>query len=245
MTETALFVTCLVDQFLPRVGEAAVRLLEEAGCQVAFPEAQTCCGQPAWNAGHRELARPLARRHVEIFEPYDAVVSVSGSCTSMARIFNAHLFEDEPSWQERARELGKRTFELTEFLVDRGFESSARFNGRVAYHPSCHLLRELGVDEAPRALLSGIAGLELVELADSSACCGFGGAFSVKFGELSSAILADKLRAVEASGAELVTASDAGCLLHIGGGLARRGSDIRTLHVAELLAGFDPVAGSL
>ncbi len=237
MTATALFVTCLVDQFLPRVGEAAVRLLEQAGCQVAFPEAQTCCGQPAWNAGHRELARPLARRFVEIFEPYEAVVCVSGSCTSMARIFNTHVFEEEPTWQERARELGKRTFELTEFLAARDFESSARVDARVAYHPSCHLLRELGVDEAPRALLAGVVGLELVELDDSSTCCGFGGAFSVKFGELSSAILADKLRAVEASGAEVLTASDAGCLLQIGGGLSRRGSEIRTLHVAELLAG--------
>ncbi len=237
MTATALFVTCLVDQFLPRVGEAAVRLLEEAGCRVAFPEAQTCCGQPAWNAGHAEVARPLARRLVEIFEPYDAVVCVSGSCTSMARVFNAHLFEHEPVWQERASELGKRTFELTEFLADRGFESSARVEARVAYHPSCHLLRELGVDEAPRALLAGIAGVELVELDDSATCCGFGGAFSVKFGELSSAILRDKLRAVEASGAELLTAADAGCLIHIAGGLSRAGSGIRTHHVAELLAG--------
>ncbi len=245
MTATALFVTCLVDQFLPRVGEAAVRLLETAGCRVAFPEAQTCCGQPAWNAGHPELARPLARRLVEIFEPYDAVVCVSGSCTSMARVWNAHLFEGEPVWQERASELSNRTFELTEFLAERGFESSARIDARVAYQPSCHLLRELGVDEAPRALLAGVEGLELVELGDAAACCGFGGAFSVKFGELSSAILSDKLRAVEASGAELLTAADAGCLLQLGGCLSRTGSKIRTLHVAELLAGFEPLAGSV
>ena len=235
---TALFVTCLVDQLFPRVGEAAVKLLEQAGCSVAFPEAQTCCGQPAFNAGYRDAALPLARRFVEIFEPYDAVVSVSGSCVSMTRVFSPGLFEDDPVLSERSRALAKRTFELTEYLDSRGFQPRARFEGRVAYHPSCHLLRELGVDRAPRELLSRVEGLELVDLQDGAACCGFGGAFSVKFPELSSAILDDKLRAVEASGAVMLTAADAGCLMQIGGGLTRNGSRVRTGHVAELLAGL-------
>lgn len=237
MSSTALFVTCLVDQFFPRVGEAAVRLLEQAGCRVDFPEAQTCCGQPAFNAGFPDLARPLARRFVEIFEPYDSVVCVSGSCTSMARVFVQHLLGDDV-WAERARALAKRTFELTEYLDTVGFQSGARFDGRVAYHPSCHLLRELGIDRAPRALLAGVRGLELVDLDDGAACCGFGGAFSVEFGELSAAILADKLAAIESSGAALVSAADAGCLMQIGGGLTRRGSQVRAVHVAELLAGL-------
>ena len=238
MTSTALFVTCLVDQFFPRVGEAAVQLLEEAGCRVEFPEAQTCCGQPAFNMGYRDEARSLARRFVEIFEPYEAIVSPSGSCASMARVFAPQLFDDEPSWRERARDLAKRTFELTEYLDARGLQPSARFEGQVVYHPSCHLLRELDVDRAPRALLSRVTGLELVNLEDATECCGFGGAFSVKFPELSSAILDSKLRAVEESGAQVLTASDAGCLMQIGGGLARRGSEVRVLHVAELLAGM-------
>lgn len=237
MTTTALFVTCLVDQFFPSVGEAAVELLEEAGCQVDFPEAQTCCGQPVFNSGYREEARPLARRMVEIFEPYDAVVSLSGSCASMLRVFTPRLFENEPRWRERASALGKRTFELSEFLAAREFRPRARFEGRVAYHPSCHLLRELGVDRAPRALLSRVGGLELVELADAESCCGFGGTFSVKFPELSSAILDDKLLAVAESGAEVLAASDVGCIMQMRGGLARRGSRVRVLHVAELLAG--------
>jgi L-lactate dehydrogenase complex protein LldE len=238
VTSTALFVTCLVDQFFPRVGEAAVQLLEEVGCRVEFPEAQTCCGQPAFNMGYRDEARSLARRFLEIFEPYEAIVSPSGSCASMARVFAPQLFDDEPSWSVRARDLAKRTFELTEYLDARGLRPSARFEGQVVYHPSCHLLRELDVDRAPRALLSRVTGLELVNLEGATECCGFGGAFSVKFPELSSAILDSKLHAVEESGAEVLTAADAGCLMQIGGGLARRGSQVRVLHLAELLAGM-------
>jgi L-lactate dehydrogenase complex protein LldE len=235
---TGLFVTCLVDQFLPRVGEAAVGLLEAAGCRVAFPEAQTCCGQPLANGGYPDVARGLARRFVEIFEPFDQVVTPSGSCAAMARVFVPKLLAGEPGWSARAAALAGRSFELTEFLDRRGFApATAGFAGRVAYHPSCHLLRELGVDAAPRRLLGRLPGIELVELPDAARCCGFGGAFSVKFPELSGAMLADKLAAIEASGAQVVTACDAGCLLHLGGGLARWGSRVRALHVAELLAG--------
>jgi L-lactate dehydrogenase complex protein LldE len=236
-TRVALFVTCLVDQLRPEVGEAAVSLLEEAGCEVEFPAAQTCCGQPLFNMGFRHEARPLARRMLEIFESYDAVVSPSGSCVSMQRCFAPGLFEGEPETQERARDLAGRTFELSEFLAGRGFRPKAVFRGRVAYHPSCHLLRELGVDAAPRALLSEVEGLELVELDDEARCCGFGGAFSVKLPDLSSAMAEDKLAAIERSGADVVTASDLGCLIHLGGALARRGANTRAIHLAELLAG--------
>ena len=238
MSATALFVTCLVDQLFPRVGEAAVRLLEESGCRVEFPEAQTCCGQPAWNLGYRDEARPLARRLVEIFEPYEAVVTPSGSCASMVRVFAPDLLQGDGTWGHRAAALAARTFELSEYLDRVGFEPSGGFAGRVAYHASCHLLRELGVDAAPRRLLERVAGLELVELADATRCCGFGGSFSVKLGELSSSILEDKLAAVEASGADVVTASDTGCLMQIGGALSRRGSRVRAVHIAELLAGM-------
>jgi L-lactate dehydrogenase complex protein LldE len=238
----ALFVTCLVDQLHPRVAEAAVALLEAAGCSVDFPADQTCCGQPCFNMGFRDEARPLMRRMVEIFEPYEAVVTPSGSCASMLRHFGVGLFDDDPPMQERARGLARRTFELSEYLDVRGFEPAAEFRGRVAYHPSCHLLRELGVDAAPRRLLSRVTGLDLVELDDGARCCGFGGAFSMKLPELSSAIAADKLAAIERSGADLVTASDVGCLMHLGGALTRKGARTRVVHLAELLAGMaEPV----
>ncbi|MBW2272254.1 MAG: (Fe-S)-binding protein [Deltaproteobacteria bacterium] len=233
----ALFVTCLVDQLYPRVGEATVSLLEEAGCSVEFPADQTCCGQPCFNLGHRDEARSLVRRMVELFEPYETVVSPSGSCVSMLRCSGPGLFADEPQMQERARVVAGRTFELSEYLAGRGFRPSAVFRGRVAYHSSCHLLRELGVAGAPRDLLSQVEGLELVELDDEARCCGFGGAFSVELPELSSAMAADKLAAIERSGADVVTASDVGCLMQLGGALTRRGARTRAVHLAELLAG--------
>jgi L-lactate dehydrogenase complex protein LldE len=237
MGSTALFVTCLVDQLYPAVGDASVRLLEQAGSTVAFPEAQTCCGQPLCNSGFRASADRLARRFVEIFEPYEEVVTPSGSCASMVRLFSTDLFRDSPSWRDRAEALGRRTFELSDFLDRRDFRPQARFEGRVAYHPSCHTLRDLGVDAAPRRLLQRVESLQLVELEEESRCCGFGGTFAVRFPELSSAILEEKLHALEASGADVVTATDMGCLMHLAGALSRRGSPVRVLHLAELLAG--------
>jgi len=237
MTTAALFVTCLVDQLFPWVGEASVRLLEEAGCRVVFPAAQTCCGQPVFNLGHRAEARRLARRFVETFEPYDVVIAPSGSCSSMTRVFALDLLTDEVAWRSRAESLAARSYELSEFLWARDFRPSARFDGRVAYHASCHLLRELGVVDAPKALLARVAGLDLVPLTDAERCCGFGGAFSVEQPDLSMAILDAKLAALEASGAEVVTASDTGCLMHMAGALRRRGSRLRAVHLAELLAG--------
>jgi L-lactate dehydrogenase complex protein LldE len=234
---TALFVTCLVDQFFPDVGEATARLIERCGRRVVFPRAQTCCGQPASNMGYRAEARRLARRFVEIFEPFDEIVTPSGSCASMVRVHFPELFHGEPEWEERSRRLAERTFELTEFLAARGFTAEdCRFRGKVTCHDSCHLTRELGVREPPRALLRQVPGLELVEMEDAGVCCGFGGAFSVKMPELSAAMLDDKLGAAEATGADVLTAADCGCLMHLGGALKRRGSRLRVLHVAEILS---------
>ncbi len=247
---TALFVTCLVDQFFPEVGEAAVRLLEGCDRRVEFPAAQTCCGQPAFNMGHGGEARRLAKRMIEIFEPYDEVVAPSGSCASMVRVHFPELLHGEADWHSRAQRLAARVFELTEFLHREGYDaSSARFSGRVAYHASCHLLRELGVREAPRALLRQVPGLELVELENAEVCCGFGGAFSAKMPELSGAMLDAKLKAAEASGATVLTATDCGCLMHLGGALQRRRSVppesgerhlVEVRHVATILAGEAP-----
>jgi L-lactate dehydrogenase complex protein LldE len=229
----------LVDQFFPEVGEASVRLLEQLGRPVAFPEEQTCCGQPAFNMGYRDEARRLARRFIEVFEPYDAIVAPSGSCVSMVRKFYAELFESEPHWQDRARRLGQRVFELTEFLHKNGFEPRSRFQGKVTYHASCHLLRELGIRNQPRELLAHLPGVELIEMEGAEICCGFGGAFSVKMPGLSEAMLNDKLAWAEATGADVLTATDCGCLMHLGGALRRRGSSLRAIHIAEILAGED------
>ncbi len=246
---TALFVTCLVDQFFPGVGEAAVRLLEASGRQVEFPVAQTCCGQPAYNMGHAGEARLLAKRMIEIFEPYDEVVAPSGSCVSMVRVHFPELLHGEAEWHERARRLAARTYELTELLHREGYDASgARFAGKVAYHASCHLLRELGVRDPPRALLRQVRDLELVELEGAEVCCGFGGAFAAKMPELSGAMLDAKLKAAEASGADVLTATDCGCLMHLGGALERRHSvppeggrrnTVEVRHIAEILAGED------
>ncbi len=234
---TALFITCLVDEFFPEVGEASVFCLAGVGCRPEFPQAQTCCGQPAFNMGYREEARRLARRFIEIFEPYEVIVAPSGSCTAMVRVFYPELFEGEPDWKKRAEELSSRVFELTEFLSKKGFRSEGAHGlGKVTYHDSCHLLRELGVHQQPRELLHGVKGLELVELEGANVCCGFGGAFSVKMPELSEAILNDKLRALEASGADVLTATDCGCLMHLDGTLKRRKSRLRAVHVARVLA---------
>ncbi len=235
--KTALFVTCLVDQLFPEVGEAAVSLLESCGRRVEFPMAQTCCGQPAFNMGHGDEARRLAKRMIEIFEPYDEVVAPSGSCVSMVRVHFSELLHDDAEWLPRAQSLAAKVFELTEFLHREGFEASgARFDGRVAYHASCHLLRELRIQQQPRELLREVEDLELVELEGADVCCGFGGAFSAKMPELSGAMLDAKLKAVEASGASALTATDCGCLMHLGGALQQRGSRLEVRHIAEILA---------
>lgn len=235
----SLFCTCLVDQLWPSVATSAVAVLRAAGCEVSFDARQTCCGQPAFNSGYRDDARALARRFVAIFEESDAgaVVAPSGSCVAMVRHF-ADLFEDEPDWRRRAVAVADRTHELGAFLVNvLGVERvGAAFRGRVAYHDPCHALRDLGVHDEPRRLLAGVDGVELVELPDAGACCGFGGTFSVKYPEVSVAIVDRRLEAAERAGVRAVVSADASCLMQIGGRLSRLGSGVRAMHLAEVLA---------
>jgi L-lactate dehydrogenase complex protein LldE len=233
-----LFVTCIIDTLYPETGEAVVRVLEKAGVNVSFPPGQTCCGQPAFNAGLRQQARKMAIQTIRAFEGYTGPVIVpSGSCASMIRHYYAELFEGDSKWLPPALALSKRTYEFSEFLVDElGItDLGARFNGRMTYHSSCHLLRGLGVDRQPRALLTAIRNAELVELPDTGDCCGFGGVFSIEHPEISSAILDRKISNLETSGASVVVSCDAGCVTNINGGLHRQHKSQRAVHIADLL----------
>jgi len=235
-----LFVTCLVDLMRPSIGFAALRLLERPGVEVVVPRSQTCCGQPAYNGGDRADAIALARKFVSEFEVFDAVVAPSGSCAGMVRTHYVELLGDDPAWRARAEALAAKTWELTQFLVDvLGVETvPGRFDGTVTYHDSCAGLRELGVKAQPRALLAKVAGLALVEMAECETCCGFGGTFSVKFGEISTRLADDKCKHVEAAGADALVLGDLGCMLNIEGRLRRRNhASTQVLHVAEVLAG--------
>lgn len=234
----ALFVTCLVDHLFPDVGDAAVAVLRRAGVDITFPREQTCCGQVAFNDGFWPQARAMAVRFVETFEPSGAIITPSGSCAAMVREFYPRLFRDDPVLAARAAALAHRTYELSEYLVTvLGWDDArARFPHRVVYHPSCHGLRALGIGEQPLRLLRRVAGLELRPLRNAEECCGFGGMFAVKYAALSSAMLDAKIAAIEESAAEFVTATDVSCLMHIDGGLRRRGSAVRTIHLAEILA---------
>ena len=234
----ALFVTCLVDAAFPDVGRAVVALLERLGHEVVFPPAQTCCGQMHVNTGYRREALPLVRHHVEVFEPYDVIVTPSGSCAGAVRHQHADVARDDPGLAAAAREVAGRTHELSELLVDvLGVEDvGAYFPHRVTYHPTCHSLRMLGVGDKPLRLLRHVRGMTLLELPAADQCCGFGGTFALKNPDTSTAMLADKLRHVTGTGAEVCTAGDASCLMHIGGGLSRLRAGTRTLHLAEILA---------
>ena len=237
-----LFVTCLVDLMRPRIGFAALKLLEAAGCEVAVPRTQTCCGQPAYNSGDRATARALARKMLDEFEGYDYVVAPSGSCAGMIRVHFPALFPDEAAPRERLERLGARTHELTDFLVNvaQCRAVPGKYNKLVTYHDSCAGLRELGVKAQPRALLAQVPGLRMKEMDEAETCCGFGGAFAVKFGEISTHIAERKCANIAACGADAVVLGDLGCMLNIEGRLRRRG-DLKTevLHVAEVLAGED------
>jgi L-lactate dehydrogenase complex protein LldE len=234
-----LFVTCLVDLIRPSVGFAAVKLLEEAGCSVEVPS-QTCCGQPAFNSGDRVTARAIAAQVIAAFSSYDYVVAPSGSCAGMIRAHFPELFADDPNLVGAARALAEKTHELVSFLVDvmKMERVKARFEGTVTYHDSCSGLRELGIRAQPRKLLAGMEGLKLAELADADVCCGFGGTFAVKYGDISNAIVAEKARKVKASGAPTLLAGDLGCLMNMAGKLSREGESIAVRHVAEVLAGM-------
>jgi L-lactate dehydrogenase complex protein LldE len=244
MSETpvrvGLFVTCLVDLFRPTVGFAAVKLLEEAGCTVDVPRAQTCCGQPAYNSGDRADARAIATRVISAFESYDYVVAPSGSCAGMIREHYPALFGDDPAMRKRAQALAARTYELVSFLADvRGLSRvAARFEGTITYHDSCSGLRELGVKQQPRRLLATVQGLRLAELPGAEICCGFGGTFCVKYPAISDKIVSEKTADIAATGACTLLAGDLGCLLNMAGKLQREGRPIAVRHVAEVLAGM-------
>ncbi|WP_439597191.1 (Fe-S)-binding protein [Falsiroseomonas sp.] len=235
----ALFVTCLVDLYRPSVGFAAIRLLEQAGCEVVVPEAQTCCGQPAYNSGDRATATDLARAVVDEFLRFDYVVAPSGSCAAMISHHFPGLFADDPHYRGKAEALAAKTHELVSFLVDvRGLtQVAAKFDGIATYHDSCSGLRELGVKAQPRQLLGTVAGLALREMGDSELCCGFGGTFCVKYPDISTRMVGDKTKDVTATGADTLLAGDLGCLLNMAGKLGREGSAVQVRHVAEVLAG--------
>ncbi len=239
METVQLFITCLIDTFQPQIGEAVVKTLARCGVKVEFPTDQTCCGQPAFNAGMRAEARQTAMHTIRVFENTSGpIVIPSGSCTAMIRHGYPELFADDPQWLPRAQAVAQRAFEYTEFLVDHlgCTDLGAHFTGAITYHPSCHLLRGLGVDRQPRALLAQVRGATLVKLPHGEECCGFGGIFSVKHPEISSEMLHRKIDNLQETGAPTVVVCDTGCLLHIHGGLTRRGSTQSVIHIAELLA---------
>jgi L-lactate dehydrogenase complex protein LldE len=234
----ALFVTCLVDLMRPRIGFAAIELLEAAGCEVLVPASQTCCGQPAWNSGDKQAAALLAKKVIGEFEGHEYVVVPSGSCADQIRNEYPTILADEPDWQGRAIALASRVYELTDFLTRIALLTNVpgRFSGSITYHDSCTGLRSLGIKEQPRALLGKLPGVELMEMTGAEECCGFGGTFSVKFGEISAAIAERKCANACATQADAIVGGDLGCLLNIEGKLRRMGDETtRVLHVAEVL----------
>ena len=234
------FVTCLVDMMRPSIGFAAIELLEAAGVEVYVPPTQTCCGQPAYNSGDREDAKALAAKVVDEFEACDYLVAPSGSCSGMIRTHYGELFADDPVMAKRVATLTAKTRELTQFLVEdvRLAAVPGRFSGTITYHDSCAGLREMGVKATPRALLAKVPGLTLKEMAESETCCGFGGTFSIKFGEISARMADNKCQWIAEAGADAVVLGDLGCMLNIEGRLRRRGdTKTKVLHVAEVLAG--------
>lgn len=236
----ALFVTCLVDLMRPEIAFAAIKLLEHAGCEVVVPPDQTCCGQPAYNSGDRRSAHRLAERVLEQLEGYDYVVIPSGSCAGMIKVHYADLFSDDPGLKHRLVDLGPRIYELSDFLANvmQVENVPGKLSGAVTYHDSCSGLRELGVCAQPRQLLKLMPGVEVREMKDARACCGFGGTFSLKYGAVSSAIVDEKIGNIQATSAQAVVLGDLGCILNIEGRLRRLGDDkTQVLHIAQVLAG--------
>ena len=236
----ALFVTCLVDLYRPAVGFSAIKLLEDAGCEVVVPLGQTCCGQPAYNSGDRASAQEIARQVIAAFRPYDYVVAPSGSCAGMIAHHYPSLFaETDPEARAQAEALAAKTHELISFLTDvlKVERVDSVYDGTITYHDSCSGLREMGVKAQPRRLLGTVQGLAIAEMAEPEICCGFGGTFCVKYPEISTRMVSDKTRDITATGADTLLAGDLGCLLNMAGRLKREGSAVRVRHVAEVLAG--------
>lgn len=237
--KVSIFITCLIDNFYPDVGESMVKVLKRVGVgDISFLEDQTCCGQPAFNSGYQDDARILAKRFLKIFQDQDVVVSPSGSCASMVRVFYKDLFKEEPELLKIANEVSDKTYEFSEFLVNvlKIEDVGASYNGKVTYHDSCHLLRELRVKDEPRKLIGAVKGIEFVEMDLHDACCGFGGTFSVKFPDVSTSMLEEKINCILESGADTVVSTDMGCLMQIGGYISRNNIPLKVMHIAELLA---------
>jgi L-lactate dehydrogenase complex protein LldE len=233
-----LFIQCLVDSIYPEVGEAMVTVFQKLGIDLECPVDQTCCGQPAFNAGYRSEARTAARRFIKIFENAETIVCPSGSCVHMIRHHYPELFKNQPEWLVRAQSVTEKTFEFSEYLVDHleVEDLGAVYSGRITYHDSCHPLRGLGIQKQPRKLISKVKDAEFIEMKNSDICCGFGGAFSVKYPEISAAILEDKVKNIIDSGADAVVGVDMSCLMNIQGLLSRKKSGVKVMHIAELLA---------
>ena len=237
--KVSLFVTCLVDQMWTSIGVSSAEVLRRVGCEVEFDRRQTCCAQPAYNTGYLKEARQVAQRFISIFEESnaDAIVSPSGSCTAMVRHY-PQLFAGDSEWFPRAQEVAAKTYELSSFLVRvlKVEDVGASWQGRVTWHDACHGLRDLNLKSEPRTLIRNVRGAEFVELEHADSCCGFGGTFSVKYPEISVAILDQKIDAIERSGVDAVVSGDASCLMQIGGRLSRKGSKVQVMHIAELLS---------
>ena len=237
--KVSLFVTCLVDQLWTSIGLSSVEVLRRVGCEVEFDQRQTCCAQPAFNTGYRKEAREVAQRFIRIYEESDAdaIVSPSGSCTAMVHHYS-ELFADDLEWLRRAKAIAAKTYELSSFLVRvlKVEDVGASWSGKLTWHDACHGLRDLNLKQEPRTLIRNVRGVEFVELDQADACCGFGGTFSVKYPEISVAILDQKIDAIERSGVQAVVSGDASCLMQIGGRLSRKGSKVQVMHIAELLA---------
>lgn len=234
--KVALFATCLVDMFQGHVGKATVELLERLGCTVDFPPSQVCCGQPAYNSGYVKKSLNSMKNMIRAFENAEYVVTPSGSCAYMFKEY-PHIFKGDVEWEEKARQLADKTYELTQFIVNvLGVENvGARLKGKATYHTSCHMTRLLGVKEEPIKLLKHVEGLEYVELPGKERCCGFGGTFSVKMVDISTQMVDEKIHDIEETGADILVGADAGCLMNIAGRLSRMGKPVRVMHIAEVL----------
>lgn len=241
----ALFVTCLVDLFRPTAGFAAVKLLQQAGCDVEIPDTQTCCGQPTYNNGDKKNATLLAKQVIDTFQSFDYIVAPSGSCAGMLRIHYPILFKDDPEYSDKANKLSNKCHELTGFIVDilQCSRVDISLDASLTYHDSCSCLREAGIKEQPRQLLKSIENATIKEMDDSESCCGFGGTFCVKYPEISERMVNDKIDSIQRSGAEIVVSSDLGCLMNIAGRCKRLGMPVKAFHIAEVLAGMADGAG--
>ncbi|MDU1845448.1 (Fe-S)-binding protein [Niallia alba] len=234
--KVTLFATCLVDMFQSDVGRATVELLERLGCEIDFPTTQICCGQPSYNSGYVTETKEVMKTMMKSFKDAEYIVCPSGSCAYMFHEYQ-HIFKGDPVWEPIAKELASKTFELTQFIVDilKVEDVGATFHGKVTYHTSCHMTRLLGVKDAPIKLLKNVKGVEYTELPLKENCCGFGGTFSVKMGQISEQMVDEKVACVESTNAEYVVSADAGCLMNIGGRMGRKGKSIKALHIAEVL----------